>query len=125
MPLNIVIDIISEGKTPEQVTGAIGDKAGKVAIINPYESLRPTVKVTFSILADLLRRVRLVRSIPFVSLIMSFSRDQAGSGTSISLQETSSLSRFSYNIQPNGIAGVKDGLQYMQDGKVSLMRLVV
>jgi hypothetical protein len=28
-------------------------------------------------------------------------------------------------IQPNGIAGVKDGLQYMQDGKVSLMRLIV
>jgi hypothetical protein len=27
-------------------------------------------------------------------------------------------------IQPNGIAGVKDGLQYMQDGKVSLMRSI-
>ena len=39
--LNIAIDMISEGKTPgqvPQVNGAIGDKGGKVAIINPYES---------------------------------------------------------------------------------------
>ena len=28
-------------------------------------------------------------------------------------------------MQPNGIAGVKDGLQYKQDGKVRLMGLVV
>jgi hypothetical protein len=28
-------------------------------------------------------------------------------------------------IQPNGIAGVKDGLQYMQDGKVSPVQLYV
>jgi NADPH:quinone reductase-like Zn-dependent oxidoreductase len=102
--LNIAIDTISERKTPEQITGGIGDKGGKVAIINPYESPRPGVKVTFSMLTDLLRRVRLVRPITFVtvSLITSFSRDQAASGTSIyskrsSLQETSSLSRFSYN----------------------------
>ena len=60
--LDIAIDTISEGKTPEQVTGAIRDKGGKVAIILPYESPRPTVKVTFSMLYDLLRRVRSVRS---------------------------------------------------------------
>jgi NADPH:quinone reductase-like Zn-dependent oxidoreductase len=100
--LNIAIDTISEGKTPEQVTEAIGDKGGKVAIILRYESPRPAVKVTFSMLTDLLRRVRLVRPIPFMSLITSFSRAQAASGTSIyskgsSLQETSRLSRFSYN----------------------------
>ena len=101
---NIAIDTISEGnlKAPEQVTGAIGDKGGKVAIINPHETPRPTVKVTFSILTDLLQRVRLVRSVTFVSLIISFSRDQAASGTSIyskgsSLQGMSSLSRFSCN----------------------------
>jgi NADPH:quinone reductase-like Zn-dependent oxidoreductase len=99
--LYIAIDTISEGKTPEQVTSAMGEKGGEVAIILPYESPRPTVKVTFSVLSDLLRRVRL-RPNPFVSLITSFSRDQAASGTSIyskrsSLQETSSLFRFSYN----------------------------
>jgi NADPH:quinone reductase-like Zn-dependent oxidoreductase len=31
--LNITIDTISEGRTPEQVTGANGDKGGKVAMI--------------------------------------------------------------------------------------------
>ena len=55
--LDIAIDTISEGKTPEQVTGTIGDRGGKVAIILPYESPRPAVKVTFSMLPDLLRRV--------------------------------------------------------------------
>jgi NADPH:quinone reductase-like Zn-dependent oxidoreductase len=57
--LDIAFDTISEGKTPAQVTGAIGDKGGKVAIVLPHESLRPrpTIKVTFSILSNLLRRV--------------------------------------------------------------------
>jgi len=58
--LDIALDAISEGKTPAQVTGTIGDKGGKVAIVLPYESPRPTVKVTFSKLSDLLRRVRLM-----------------------------------------------------------------
>jgi NADPH:quinone reductase-like Zn-dependent oxidoreductase len=58
--LEIAVDAISEGKTPEQVTGAIGDKGGKVAIILPYESPRPDVKVSQSLLPDLLKRVRLM-----------------------------------------------------------------
>jgi NADPH:quinone reductase-like Zn-dependent oxidoreductase len=99
--LDIAIDTISEGKTPEQVTGAIGDKGGKVAIILPYESPRQTVKVTFSMLSDLLRRVRSVRSSHFVYGSSPF-RKQTASGTSIysnrsSLRERSNLSRFPYN----------------------------
>ena len=58
--LDIAFDAISEGKTPAQITGAIGDQGGKVAIVLPYESPRPTAKVTFSMLSDLLRRVRLM-----------------------------------------------------------------
>ena len=60
--LDIAFDTISEGKTAEQVVGAIGDKGGKVAIILPYESPRPDVKVVFSRLPDLLKRVRFVLS---------------------------------------------------------------
>jgi len=56
--LDIALDTISEGKTPEQVAGAIGDKGGKVATVLPYESPRPDVKVVFSMLPDLLKRVR-------------------------------------------------------------------
>ena len=55
--LDIAFDTIAEGKTAEQVAGAIGDKGGKVAIILPYESPRPDVKVVFSKLPDLLIRV--------------------------------------------------------------------
>ena len=58
--LDIAFDAISEGKTPAQITGAIGDKGGKVAIVLPYENPRPAVEVTFSMLSDLLRRVRLM-----------------------------------------------------------------
>jgi NADPH:quinone reductase-like Zn-dependent oxidoreductase len=58
--LEIAVDTVSEGKTPSQVTGAIGDKGGKVAIILPYESPRPDVKVVFSMLPELLKRVRLM-----------------------------------------------------------------
>jgi NADPH:quinone reductase-like Zn-dependent oxidoreductase len=63
--LNIAIDTISEGKTPAQVTGTIGDKGGKVAIILPYGSPRPTVEFTFNMVYDLLR-VRSVRPSHFV-----------------------------------------------------------
>ena len=56
--LDIAVDTISEGKTPEQVTGAIGDKGGRVAITLPYESPRPNVKVKFNTAYDLVNRVR-------------------------------------------------------------------
>ena len=64
--LDIAIDTISEGKTTEQVAGAIGDKGGKVAIILPYESPRSDVKAVFSYVPDFLKRVRFVPSFPFV-----------------------------------------------------------
>jgi NADPH:quinone reductase-like Zn-dependent oxidoreductase len=56
--LEIAIDTISEGKTPKHVTGAIGDRGGRVAIILQYESPRPDVEVKFSMAPDLLKRVR-------------------------------------------------------------------
>ena len=56
--LDIAVDTVSEGKTPEQVTGAIGDKGGRVAIILPYESPRADVKVKFSMAPELLKHVR-------------------------------------------------------------------
>ena len=55
--LDIAVDTTSEGKTPEQVTGAIGDKGGRVAIVLPYESPRADVKVRFSVAYDLLNHV--------------------------------------------------------------------
>jgi NADPH:quinone reductase-like Zn-dependent oxidoreductase len=99
--LDIAFDTISGGKTPAQVTGAIGDKGGKVAIVLPYESPRPTVKVTFSMLPNLIRRVRLIFPI-VLCMAHPISREQTASGTLIysngsSLLERSSLSRFSYN----------------------------
>ena len=73
--LEIAFDTVSGGKTPAQVTGAIGDKGGKVAIVLPYESPRPAVKVTFSILPNLIRRVRSDVELSFLlygSLVPSF-----------------------------------------------------
>jgi len=106
--LDIAFDTISEGKTPVQVTGAIGEKGGKVAIILPYESPRPTVKVTFSVIPNLLRRG--TNGKWYVDL---FKRILA----------TGKVKSVPVFIQPNGLAGVKDGLQYMQDGKVSAQKL--
>jgi NADPH:quinone reductase-like Zn-dependent oxidoreductase len=72
--LEIAVDTISEGKTPKQVAGAIGNKGGKVAIILPYESPRPDVKVVFSMLRDLLKRVRLVDWLGSVLCVTQLSR---------------------------------------------------
>jgi len=106
--LNIAIDTISEGKTPAQVTGAIGDKGGKVAIILLYESPRPTVKVTFSMAPDLFRPERNGKW--YFDLFKQ-------------ILATGKVKPVPVFIQPNGLAGVKDGLQYMQDGKVSAQKL--
>ncbi|KAI0271926.1 chaperonin 10-like protein [Russula aff. rugulosa BPL654] len=114
--LDIAIDTISEGKTPAQVTGAIGDKGGKVAIVLPYESPRPTVKVTFSMVPDLIR-VRLVR----LSLFGTNGKWYVNLFKQI--LATGKVKPVPVFIQPNGLAGVKDGLQYMQDGKVSAQKL--
>ena len=62
--LDIAFDTISEGTTPEQVTGAIGEKGGRVAIALPYESPRPDVKVKFSVAYDLLTHVRPSHKLP-------------------------------------------------------------
>jgi len=105
--LDIAIDTISEGKTPAQVTGAIGDKGGKVAIILPYESPRPNVKVTFSMVSELLRGASGKGYVNLFKQILA----------------TGKVKPIPVFIQPNGLAGVKDGLQYMQDGKVSAQKL--
>jgi NADPH:quinone reductase-like Zn-dependent oxidoreductase len=72
--LDLAVDTISEGKTPEQVTGAIGDKGGRVAIILPYESPRPDVKAKFSTACEFLKRVRPSCRLPFTNAVflMSF-----------------------------------------------------
>jgi len=102
--LEIAIDTISEGKTPEQVTAAIGDKGGKVAIIRFYESPRPDVTVTFSRVYDLLEPES--KGQCYVDLLER-------------ILATGQVKTNLVLIRPNGIAGVKDGLQHMQDGKVS------
>lgn len=72
--LDIAVDTVSEGKTPEHVVGAIGDKGGSVAIILPYESPRPDVKVKFSMAYTLHKRVRPSCEFPFANagLLMGF-----------------------------------------------------
>ena len=70
--LEIAIDTISEGKTPKQVTGSIGSKGGKVAIILPYVSPRSDVEVKFSLVPELLKRVRSLSLLVLFFLLMSF-----------------------------------------------------
>jgi NADPH:quinone reductase-like Zn-dependent oxidoreductase len=106
--LDIAVDTVSEGKTPEQVTGAIGDKGGRVAIILPYESPRPDVKVKFSMAPDLLKRE--LNGKWYVDLLTK------------SLA-TGKIKPNPVDIQPSGLASVKTGLQYMQEGKVSARKL--
>ena len=79
--LEIAVDTVSEGKTPKQVTGAIGDKGGRVAIILPYESPRPDVELKFSGAVTLLTPVC---SLPLlVQFFSCASRSQRASGMSI------------------------------------------
>ena len=67
--LDIAFDTISEGTTPEQVTGAIGDKGGRVAIALPYESPRSDVTVKFKVAYDLLNHVSSSRKLPSTDAI--------------------------------------------------------
>jgi NADPH:quinone reductase-like Zn-dependent oxidoreductase len=97
--LDIAVDTVSEGKTAEQVAGAIGDKGGKVATILPYQSPRPDVKVVFSTLFDLLKRVRFSHSYIFSCVTQPptppFFRDRMASGTSTYTRKSSLQGRSS------------------------------
>jgi len=102
--LDLAVDTISEGKTPDQVSGAIGDKGGRVAIILPYESPRPDVKVKFSIAPDLLKPESNGKW--YVDVLTK-------------MLATGKIKPNPVHVQPSGLAGVKEGLQFMQEGKVS------
>jgi len=106
--LDIAVDTISEGKTAEQVTGAIGDKGGRVAVILPYDSPRPDVKVKFSSAYELVKRE--FNGKWYVDLLTK-------------ILATGKIKPNPVHIQPSGLAGVKGGLQYMQEGKVSAQKL--
>ncbi|KAH8980049.1 dehydrogenase [Lactarius akahatsu] len=106
--LDIAVDTISDGKTPEQVTGAIGDMGGRVAIILLYESPRPDVKVKYSAAPDLLKSESNGRW--YVDLLTK-------------ILATGKIKPNPVNIQSGGLVGVKGGLQYMQEGKVSAQKL--
>ncbi|KAI0292943.1 zinc-binding oxidoreductase ToxD [Multifurca ochricompacta] len=106
--LEIAIDTVSEGKTPEQVTGSIGDKGGNVAILLPYESPRPDVKVTFRYVPKFL------------------DRDSNGKWFFDLHKKIFASGKIKPNpvaIQPKGLASVREGLQFMQDGKVSAQKI--
>ncbi|KAI0290826.1 hypothetical protein BC826DRAFT_1025506 [Russula brevipes] len=91
-----------------QVTGAIGEKGGKVSIILPYTSPRPDVQAVFSYVPELVNR-------------------ESNGKWYVELHKkifaTGKIKPNPVFIQPNGIAGVKDGLQYMQEGKVSAEKI--
>ncbi|KAI0258090.1 dehydrogenase [Gloeopeniophorella convolvens] len=105
--LDIAVDTISEGQTPQQVTDSIGPHGGSVAIVVPYESPRADVKVTFSAVPDLLKHPH---NAWFVNLYKK-------------ILATGKIKPNPILFWPNGIAGVKDGLQFMQDGKVSAQKI--
>jgi len=105
--LDIAIDTVCEGNTPGQVTGAIGDKGGKVAIILPYESPRPDVNVIFSTLSNLLTPESNGKYIDLHKKIFA----------------TGKIKPNPILLLPNGIASVKVGLQYMQEGKISAQKI--
>jgi len=106
--LDIAIDAISEGKTPEQIAGSIGDNGGKVAVILPCESPRPDVKAILTLATDVLKRGSNGKW--YVDLHKK-------------IFATGKIKPNPVLMQPSGLAGVKDGLQYMQEGKVSAQKI--
>ncbi|KAI9510860.1 dehydrogenase [Russula earlei] len=103
--LKSAIDAVSEGKMMQRVPAVIGDKGGRLAIPNiPYENTRPDVTASFSLAWNLLK-------------LESKGKWYADLLTKI--LATTNVKPNALLIQPNGLAGVKDGLQYIAEGKVS------
>jgi len=106
--LDMAFDTISQGETQKQVTGAIGNEGGKVAAILPYENARPDVRVVFSNLPSLLKPESKAKW--YIDLHRK-------------IFATGKIKPNPILILPKGIASVKDGLQYMQEGKVSAQKI--
>ncbi|KAI0264909.1 chaperonin 10-like protein [Gloeopeniophorella convolvens] len=119
--LDIAVDTISEGQTPQQVTSSIGPQGGSVAIILPYESPRADVKVTFSGAPNLLKHVS--SSVCWYAPSYELLQEPHAAWFVDVLKKILATGKIKPNpilVWPNGIADAKEGLRFMQDGKVTL-----
>ncbi|THH06160.1 hypothetical protein EW146_g9699 [Bondarzewia mesenterica] len=121
------VDCVSEGKTGIQISEALSEKGGVVAVILPYESPREGVKAVFSLAHDMLGK-----KYEFHGLRPWAPKDQedADRGKKVSKFLDRVLAAYGDKIKPNptlllpnGLASVAEGIEYMKAGKVSAQKL--
>ncbi|KAF8151210.1 chaperonin 10-like protein [Mycena galopus ATCC 62051] len=121
--LRYAVDCISESTTPFQVSNALSNAGGTIAILNPYVSRKTGVEVIYS-----LGYTFLVDPFTFPTDYTPSTEDyQLGlrankTITILLLQEQ--LKPIPIRIMPGGLAGVSQGLSYMRSGKVRAEKLI-
>lgn len=123
--LNYAVDCISEPDkgTPKQISDALSDVGGSVAIILPYESPREGVNVTFTLVMDLLGKSFDVIC-PYTATPESV---EYGKKTVKLVENIIAAGKVRPNPilnWPTGLSGVPDGLQYAKEGKVTAQKIV-
>ncbi|KAK7466231.1 hypothetical protein VKT23_004958 [Stygiomarasmius scandens] len=118
--LQHAVDCISEGSTPQLVSDSLASEGGTVSAILKYETVRPEVKVVFSIAYTLFGK-------PFGDFTPSTEMNEFATKSSkliSKLLADGKLTPAPLKIYPKGLASIPEGLEYMKSGKVSGEKLV-
>lgn len=136
--LTCAIDCISTGMTPNQVSVSLSNEGGIIATLLPYESKKRGVKTVFTLAYTMFGKASLLffpRDIRRQTVNSGYDQDiEFPFSYPANVQHRENGARYAQLItqlisqQPlrpipiklysNGLASVKDGLEYMRSGKV-------
>ncbi|TDL22508.1 GroES-like protein [Rickenella mellea] len=126
--LKHAVDCVSAHNAPGQISECLADQGGVVSVVLPYETKRLNVETKFLLVHTLLGRA--IDGPASYNLPKSdeerlqFRQRGAQFAKIISDVVARGLIKpTSVKLLPNGLASVKDGFQYMTDGKVSAEKI--
>ncbi|THV06348.1 GroES-like protein [Dendrothele bispora CBS 962.96] len=118
--LKHAVDCISEGSTPQLISDSLSPEGGTVSAILEYETVRPEVKVVFSLGYYLFGK-------PLGDFTPTTGMTDFGTTSSKLISKLLAEGKIvpaPLKIYPNGLADVPEGLEFMKSGKVSGEKIV-
>jgi len=120
--LKYAVDCMSEEKTAQQIADAMSDAGGVVSVILPRQSTRKDIQTHESLVYTLLgKAIQVPRSIDAKPEHYEFGVKASALLNELLAKKKLLPSRT--KIFPHGLASIKEGFQYMMDGKVSAEKL--
>ncbi|THV06350.1 dehydrogenase [Dendrothele bispora CBS 962.96] len=118
--LKHAVDCISEGSTPQLISDSLSPEGGTISAILKYDTVRPEVKVVFSLAYYLFGK-------PFGNFTPTTEMTEFATKSSKLISKLLAEGKIvpaPLKIYPKGLADVPEGLEFMKSGKVSGEKIV-